>query len=96
MNKRIGRPLAILLALVLCAALLPAQAFALDMQADAPVLAVNTSVIGFAGKEWYVIGYDGSGVYSQSGTATLLLRSSGNPYGNTAFRTGSITQNDPS
>jgi putative cell wall-binding protein len=84
-----------LLALVLCLALLPAQAFALDMQVDAPALTVNTSVIGFAGQEWYVIGYDGSGVYSQSNTATLLLKSSGTPYGNTAFRTGNSTQDDP-
>lgn len=95
MKERTRKSLAVLLALVLCAALLPVQAFALDMQADAPVLIVNTSVIGFAGQEWYVIGYDGSGIYSQSNTATLLLKSSGSPYGSTAFRTGSLTQDDP-
>ncbi len=95
MNERTRKSLTMLLALVLCLALLPAQAFALDMQVDAPALTVNTSVIGFAGQEWYVIGYDGSGVYSQSNTATLLLKSSGTPYGNTAFRTGNSTQDDP-
>jgi hypothetical protein len=45
--------------------------------------------VGFAGQEWWVIGYNGTGVYS-SGTdnVTLLLKSTGNPYGNIAFRTG--------
>jgi hypothetical protein len=39
--------------------------------------------VGFAGQEWYVIGYNGNGVYSQDGTATLLVK--GAPYGNTVF-----------
>jgi len=92
-----------LFCLMLCAAMVftllsatPALA-AVDMQADAPALTVNTSIIGFAGEEWYVIGYDGSGIYSQSNTATLLLKSSNeyHPYGKTEFRRGSITQDKP-
>lgn len=45
----------------------------------------------FAGQEWWVIGLNGSGVYSQPGdnAVTLLLKSSGNPYGITMFGGGS-------
>lgn len=37
-------------------------------------------------KKRWVIGYNESGVYSQSGTATLLLKSNLHPYGSIEFR----------
>lgn len=79
------RFLSLLLCAVIIITLAPTAAFALDMQGGAPTLTVNTSVICFAGQEWRVIGYNGSGIYSQAGTATLLLKSDSNPYGNTIF-----------
>ena len=64
-------------ALLLLQSLLPMSALAEDVQMTAgkPMPIVNTSVIGFAGQQWWVIGYNGSGVYSTAGdinSATLL------------------------
>jgi len=76
--------------------LVPAASMAVGMQADYPALTVNstTQTVFFAGQEWYVIGYNGSGVYSQSGTVTLLLKyntNSSTPFGDIAFRNGRLT-----
>ena len=90
-----------LLSLLLCAALLltlaPAVALAADaeMQNGLPTFDVNTdsaTVVGFGGRQWVVIGYDGSGVASTSGTLTLLLAGSETPT-TTAFNS-SIMIND--
>ena len=46
-----------------------------DIQAGLPTLNVNTTpvtLVGFGGKQWSVIGYNGSGVASVSGALTLL------------------------
>lgn len=46
----------------------------------------DISVIGFGGKEWYVIGYGGNGVYSTaSDNAVTLLLKTGDGYNNTLF-----------
>lgn len=44
---------------------------------------LNESVVGFGGDEWYVIGYNGEGVYSDSDTVTLLAK---NSFGISSFR----------
>ncbi|MDR0817117.1 MAG: DUF6273 domain-containing protein, partial [Clostridiales Family XIII bacterium] len=68
-------------------------AFAADIQAGTPTITPNIgtssgTVVSFAGQEWWVIGDASSGVYQHTDSITLLLKSTGNPYGNTAFRTG--------
>jgi len=45
------------------------------------------SVIGFGGRQWDVIGYDGSGIASDIGTATLLLKN-GFSCGDSQFDSG--------
>jgi hypothetical protein len=52
------------------------------------------TVISFAGQEWWVIGYNGTGVFTKAGdvdNVTLLLKSAGNPYGNSTFRAKNAT-----
>ncbi|MDR1131870.1 MAG: DUF6273 domain-containing protein, partial [Oscillospiraceae bacterium] len=99
MMKRMGKIWAVLPALALLLALLPTAAFAdAGIQAGAPALTVNATVrtIGFAGQEWYVIGYDGAGVYAGgTDSVTLLLKGSGipNPYGDSVHR--AMLENDP-
>jgi len=81
------RILGTLLALAMILSLLsiaPATASAADIniQAGLPTFAVNTdspTIVGFGGKEWAVIGYNGAGVASQSGKLTLLLNFEINP-----------------
>jgi len=87
--KRTNKTVAILLVLVMALTLLPMTALAADIQSGVPALTVNstTQTVMFAGQEWYVIGNSGSGVYQQPNSVTLLLKG-GNPYGNTAFRSG--------
>jgi len=58
--------------------------------------AANTTQISFGGAVWYVIGYNGSGVESSSGTMTLLHNAGGGWYSifgaNSAY-SGSTLQN---
>ena len=42
--------------------------------------------VGFAGREWLVIGKDGSGVYSKKDSVTLLAKSMLEDYKNIPFR----------
>ncbi|GHU80002.1 hypothetical protein FACS1894191_4160 [Clostridia bacterium] len=97
-NKGLSRVLSVCLALCMAAvmllALFPATTFAADIQAGTPTITVNTTVVGFAGQEWWVIGDASSGVYQQTDSVTLLHKGTGNnpeTYGNTAFRTGQET-----
>ena len=65
-----------LLALLLCSALiigaLHFTAYAAGPRNGTVPVTVNGSVVGFGGSQWWVIGYDGSGVNSSAGTMTLL------------------------
>ena len=83
--------------LLLCAALFvgltPAAASAADIPEGAPAFALNETVVAFGGREWYVIGDSSGGAASQPGHITLLAKSS---FGDSAFRRGSYTQDDPS
>lgn len=90
--KKIGSlALAALLAMGLCP--LTASA-AVGIQENAPVsFALNSDTVGFAGREWYVIGTDSGGVTAPADHITLLSKSS---FGGSAFRTGNSTQDDPS
>jgi hypothetical protein len=91
MKKLKGRIIAILLALVLCVALMPPRASALGMQTPQPAdIQRNTTVVGFAGHQWYVIGFNDDGVYStlNEKAVTLLLKDSGTPDTAIAFRNG--------
>lgn len=86
MNKA-GKGFSILVVFIMVMTLLSASALAVEIQAGTGTITPNIglstgTVIGFAGQEWWVIGYNGSGVYtSGTGPATLFLKSTGNPYG---------------
>jgi hypothetical protein len=49
-----------------------------------PPVVINKTVIGFAGHEWVVIGYDGEGVFPRADSLTLLLKNNdaGGGFGN--------------
>ncbi|NLL92310.1 MAG: hypothetical protein GX222_07880 [Ruminococcaceae bacterium] len=100
MKKLKGRIISIVLVLVLCVALMPPRVSAFEMDSVYNVdIHRNTTVVGFAGYQWYVIGFNGDGVYSQSGESalTLLLKDSlPSPNDSLAFRNGASTQDDPS
>lgn len=90
MRKRI---LAALLSAAVCLSLLPTAAFAAGMQSGTIDLKVNESKVAFAGKEWWVIGYNGQGVYSTANDnhATLLSAKDAN---NTAQLAGMPSAQD--
>ena len=73
----------------------PATAFAdVGIQAGIPTFAVNTespTVVGFGGKEWVAVGYDGVGNTTASKILTLLLAdgNSNQSYGNSQFNPSS-------
>ncbi|GHU79104.1 hypothetical protein FACS1894191_1150 [Clostridia bacterium] len=92
-KKTNAKILAVLLALLLPALpfAAPLTARAAEIQAGTPAITVNTTVVGFAGEEWWVIGDATTGVYPQPDSVTLLHKGTGNDpetYGNTAWRTG--------
>ena len=83
---KMRKSLSILIAALLVLALLPMSAGAVEIQDRMGTVTVDSTVIGFAGQEWYVIGYNGKGVYTTSGDKHLtLLVKGGNPYGNIQF-----------
>ncbi len=92
--------LSLALAALLATGSMTAQAAGIQPEALAITLNIggigDGTVVGFAGQEWCVIGNSGSGVRAPSGHITLLAKSTGNPYGNVAFRTGNSSQDDPS
>ena len=96
------RVLSILLALALSLGLLaltPITASAwgeIGIQAGLPTFEVNTAtptIVGFGGKQWAVIGYNGNGVVSSSGKLTLLL-ANGQSYGMSAFDSSPRNSNE--
>ena len=86
-RKRLSEKIALIAVIVLVLCLLPTSVSAanVEMQAGAPIFIINTSVIGFAGQEWWVIGDGTSGVHPVADHVTLLAKSTGNPYGNVAY-----------
>ncbi len=91
------RFLSALLCAALVLALLPAGARAdAGIQTGLPAIVLGTTynpptVVGFDGRQWVAIGYNGSGVASSTGTMTLLL-ANGYSYGESEF---SYTYEDP-
>ena len=96
-NRTSKKVLSIALALMLTLgvfAAMPMSVFAavpdIEMKAGTPTLTVTDasnvgSIIGFAGQEWYVIGDGTSGVNPVANSVTLLVKSTGDPYGNSAY-----------
>jgi len=85
MNKR-RKLIAITMAIILALTFAPLTATALDLQQGVPTITVNstTSTIYFGGQEWYVIGYNGTGIYTTAGNTdkvTLFLKTATAPYG---------------
>jgi hypothetical protein len=80
MKKNAGRKiLSAFLALCMCAGMfsaLPLSTSAAEIEAATPdgSTTVNTTVVGFAGEEWWVIGNSGGGVYSRADSVTLLVK----------------------
>jgi len=69
----------LVLAFLLCAALAPVSAQAVEMQAGLPAFTLGTAsatptVVGFGGCEWLAIGHNGDGVASSAGNMTLLAK----------------------
>ncbi len=88
------RWISIWLLVCLLASLLPTTAFAgenVKMQANQSELTVEKSVIAFGGHEWYVIGYDGNGVYSNKGEKKATLLAKSQDWGNIPFRKGTYS-----
>jgi len=89
-KKLISTLLALIMLLGLFAAV-PTTASAADIQAGTPDFKLGTTdgdasptIVGFAGKQWAVIGYNGVGDASPSSTLTLLL-ADGQSYGLSRF-----------
>jgi hypothetical protein len=81
--------------LILAPVLAPQPASgAVGMASGAEALTVNSSTIGFAGQEWWVVGKNvggsASGVSSATSNTLTLLHRSGTGYGETAFSSGSV------
>jgi len=85
-KKLISSLLALIMLLGLIAAV-QTTAGAADIQAGTPTFRLGTT-IGFGGKQWAVIGHNGAGVASPSGTLTLLL-ANGHSYGKSQFHADS-------
>ncbi len=66
--------LSFVLLVVLLVMLFPTTALAVEIQAGRGTPTVNSSVIGFAGQEWWVIGDNSSGVTAPTGHVTLLAK----------------------
>ncbi len=84
MKKKV---LSIFLVLVMILCFVPKPVSAAGMQSGTTALTVNSTKVGFAGYEWWVIGYNGTGVYSTANDtnhATLLAK--GASFGNSEFR----------
>jgi hypothetical protein len=90
-----------MLAAVLAATLILAPVLApqpasgdVGMASGAGSLTVNSSTVGFAGQEWWVIGKNvsgsGFGVYSNPTNSLTLLVKGGNPYGNSVFSSSNV------
>ena len=92
--NRTRKGMAALLCALLFVGLLPAAANAAGIQEGTPAFTLNSTVVAFAGYEWYVIGDGTSGASPQYGHLTLLAKL--NLFGKSAFRRGSIEQVDPS
>ena len=95
MKRYLAKLSAIALTVMMLTVFVPMGSFAADIQmvADTPTLTVNSTIrtIGFAGQEWYVIGYNGTGVYTTIGdtnSVTLFVKG-GSPYGTTQFHSTS-------
>ena len=93
-KKLISTLLALIMLLGLIAAVQTA-AGAADIQAGTPTFKLGTTdgtdsptIVGFAGKQWAVIGHNGAGVASPNGTLTLLLAND-QSYGETRFHADS-------
>lgn len=94
-KKTLSLALAAVLALGSMTAV-PLTASAAEIQAGMPNITIGTSsstptTIGFGGHEWVVIGYNGTGVASESNTMTLLLKNgdAGGGYGTAQFHSSS-------
>lgn len=94
-KKIIAVGLAVLLVLGIIAISPMPSVLAEEIQSGLPTsIAIGTSsdsptTIGFGGEEWIVIGYDGTGVSSDTGTMTLLLKS--NTMGYSQFASSAIS-----
>lgn len=87
MKKRL---LSLLLAAAIALPAIPLTANAAGIQSGQPALTVNQSKVAFAGHEWWVIGYNGDGVYSKEndGHITLLAANLDDDFQNVPFRSG--------
>ncbi|MDR1068327.1 MAG: hypothetical protein LBL36_03665, partial [Clostridiales Family XIII bacterium] len=89
------RGLALLVAAIMLMTLLPGTVSAeTGMREDVPAMTPNSTVVGFAGYEWYVLDNSPAGVYPQANSVTLLAKGDGTPdgpFGISSFRSVSFT-----
>ena len=73
---RLKRLLLITIIVVMLLTMLPMEVFtvsaSVSLSSNVLPLMVNASTVMFAGQEWWVIGYNGNGIYSTANTATLF------------------------
>jgi len=98
MKKALSALLAAVMVLGLAA--VSASAADVNIQATLPAIVLGTASdtptkVGFGGKQWAVIGYNGTGVASTSGSKLLtLLLASDQTFGNSYFKQNSPYSNE--
>ncbi len=88
--KKIKKYVAGMLTCMLTISMLPQSALATEISNDQTKLnfLLGESKVAFGGREWYVIGDETEGVYSQSGHITLMASNDNNDLDEIAFRNG--------
>ncbi len=88
--KKIKKYVAGMLSCMLTISMLPQSALATEISNDQTKLnfLLGESKVAFGGREWYVIGDETEGVYSQSGHITLMASNDNNDLDEIAFRNG--------
>ena len=88
--KKVKKWLALVLTGLMTVSMLPGTALAAEIGNSQASLTVDESKVAFAGREWWVIGYNGKGVYSEEndGHITLLAANLDEAFKQVPFRSG--------
>ena len=94
--KKVKKWLALVLTGLMTVSMLPGTALAAEIGNSQASLTVNQSKVAFAGHEWWVIGYNGKGVYSEEndGHITLLAVNLDEDLKHVPFRSGQGSAGD--
>ena len=94
--KKVKQWLALVLTGLMTVSMLPGTALAAEIGNIQASLTVDESKVAFAGHEWWVIGYNGEGVYSEEndGHITLLAANLEEAFKQVPFRSGQSSAGD--